>query len=215
MTGYARLWGAAPAGWSEAGAAWRGLTAPVTGRRAALRIGATTLRAGWSGGAAAAADGRLDTLRGELTGVLPALVEADQVLAEFAVRLRAAKGRLADAVALAERSGVLIDRDGGVRPGPLPAVQPPVWRGPEAGAVPGAGVGPVGVGPVGVGPVGVGPVGVGPVGVGGQAAVAQVAAALRDALALADAADREAAARLDELSGAARAGWTAPPPPGR
>ncbi|WP_405104606.1 alpha/beta hydrolase family protein [Micromonospora sp. NBC_01405] len=45
--------------------------------------------------------------------------------------------------------------------------------------------------------------------------VARVAAAVTAALALADAADRETAGRLDELAAAARAGWVAPPPPWR
>ncbi|MGC4803744.1 alpha/beta hydrolase [Micromonospora sp. DT233] len=45
--------------------------------------------------------------------------------------------------------------------------------------------------------------------------VARVAAAVTAALALAEAADREAAGRLDELTGASRAGWVAPPPPWR
>ncbi|WP_446211386.1 alpha/beta hydrolase [Micromonospora sp. IBSANI012] len=224
MTGYAQLWRAAPGRWGAAGAAWRGLADPVRRRRAALAECAATLRAGWSGGAAGAADGRLGALRGELTALLPALIEADQVLAEFAGRLRVAKARLAEAVALADRTGVLVDRHGGVSAAPSSA---PTWAGPEAGVLPGAGLrsgAPPGGRPLPGGRTGSDPAAMpgadvgaaaGPGGRAGPAALEQVAAALRDALALADAADREAATRLDELSGAARGGWAEPPPPGR
>ncbi|MFC8620327.1 alpha/beta hydrolase [Micromonospora purpureochromogenes] len=193
-------------------------------RRAALAERAATLRAGWSGRAAGAADGRLGALRGELTALLAALIEADQVLAEFAGRLRVAKARLAEAVALADRTGVLVDRHGEVSAAPPSA---PTWAGPEAGVLPGAGLrsgappggrslpgGRTAAGPTTTPGADVGAV-AGPGGRAGPAALDQVAAALRDALALADAADREAATRLDELSGAARAGWAEPPPPGR
>ncbi|MEU5942726.1 alpha/beta hydrolase [Micromonospora sp. NPDC047548] len=191
MTGYAQLWRAAPGRWSEAGAAWSGLADPVRRRRAALADRAAALRTGWSGGAAGAADGRLGALRGELGGLLPALIEADQVLAEFAGRLRAAKARLAEAVALADRSGVLVDRRGGVSAAPVLAIPPgrEAWTGPESGAFPRP--------------------------VASRAAVGQVAGGVRNALALADAADREAATRLDELASATHAGWADPPPPGR
>ncbi|SCG55069.1 alpha/beta hydrolase [Micromonospora coxensis] len=263
MTGYAQLWRAVPADWSNAAAAWRGLADPVRRRRRGLATGAGTLRTGWSGGAAGAAGGRLAGLRAELAGLLPVLVEADQVLAEFAGRLRAAKARLAAAVALADRSGVQLDRHGVASAVPVPAR--PAWAGPEAGVFP-AGVparspappgrhrgsgGPTGAdgpaGRFGSGPAGsvgaggpagavgaggpAGAAGAGPAarvsGVGGPvvagagggpagpAEVARVAAAVREALALADAADREAAARLDELAAAGRTGWVTPPPPGR
>ncbi|MEU1604277.1 alpha/beta hydrolase [Micromonospora matsumotoense] len=204
MIGYAQLWSASPGDWDAAGVAWRGLDAPVGRRRAGLADRAAALRAGWSGGAATAAGGRLDGLRSELATILPALVEIDQVLAEFAGRLRVAKARLAEAVALADRTGVAVDRHGGVRAAPL------FWRGPEAGALP-VGVGAATAGGGAGGGVGGGAGG----GVGSKVAVGRVAAALREALALADAADREAAARLAELSGAARTGWVDRPPPGR
>ncbi|WP_420117449.1 alpha/beta hydrolase [Micromonospora sp.] len=200
MIGYAQLWAASPSDWVAAGVAWRGLEAPVTRRRSGLAERAATLRAGWSGGAATRAGGRLDGLRAELGTILPALVETDQVLAEFAGRLRVAKGRLAEAVALADRTGVAVDRHGGLR------AVPPTWRGPESGVLPawaGARPGPSGGGGGNGG------------GAGSPAAVAQVAAALREALALADVADREVAGRLAELTGAARTGWVQRPPPGR
>ncbi|MEU7977744.1 alpha/beta hydrolase [Micromonospora sp. NPDC049081] len=237
MIGYAQLWSASPGDWDAAGVAWRGVDAPVGRRRAGLADRAAALRAGWSGGAATAAGGRLDGLRSELATILPALVEVDQVLAEFAGRLRVAKARLAEAVALADRTGVAVDRHGGVRAAPL------LWRGPEAGELPvgvGARPSPTGGG-VGAGGQARGPApdpraggsaagggagagggngaagagGGGGGGVGSPVAVGQVAAALREALALADAADREAASRLAELSGAARTGWVERPPPGR
>ncbi|MEV4725940.1 alpha/beta hydrolase [Micromonospora humida] len=201
MIGYAQLWAASPSDWVAAGVAWRGLEAPVTRRRSGLAERAATLRTGWSGGAATRAGGRLDGLRAELGAILPALVETDQVLAEFAGRLRVAKGRLAEAVALADRTGVAVDRHGGLR------AVPPTWRGPESGVLPagaGARLSPSGGGGGGNGG-----------GVGSPAAVAQVAAALREALALADVADREVAGRLAELTAAARSGWVQRPPPGR
>ncbi|GHJ51007.1 hypothetical protein Nm8I071_03140 [Nonomuraea sp. TT08I-71] len=46
------------------------------------RIG--TLRPSWSGTASATARGRIGELRTDLTDLLPALIEVDQVLAEFA-----------------------------------------------------------------------------------------------------------------------------------
>ncbi|WP_439427174.1 alpha/beta hydrolase [Micromonospora sp. LA-10] len=116
--GYAQLWRADPGAWSTAGVAWRGLAGPVRGRADALtaRIGA--LRPGWSGAASAAAQRRIGDLRTDLTDVLPALFEADQVLAEFGARLGAAKARLGAEVARAESGGLLVDRSGAVRPDP-------------------------------------------------------------------------------------------------
>ncbi|WFE62316.1 alpha/beta hydrolase [Micromonospora sp. WMMD714] len=192
MIGYAQLWTASPGDWDAAGVAWRGVDAPVRRRRAGLADRAAALRTGWRGTAATAADVRLGGLRAELTTILPALVETEQALAEFAGRLRVAKARLAEAVAVADRTGVAVDRHGGAR------AAPQAWRGPESGALPGhPDPRPAGAGTV------------------SPAAVGQVAAALRGALTLADAADREAAARLAELAGAARTGWVEQPPPGR
>ncbi|MGS2613376.1 alpha/beta hydrolase [Micromonospora sp. LZ34] len=172
--GYAQLWAADPVAWRAAGTAWAGLTALVGRRSGELAGAAATLRGGWSGGAAGAADARLAGLRGELITLAPALIEVDQVLAEFAARLAAAKARLAAAVALADGSGVLVDRHGRVGADPS---RPPTER---------------------AGP-----------------AAARVAAAIRGALDLAGAADRDAATRLDELAAAAGTGWAAAPPPGR
>ncbi|GGM22610.1 MULTISPECIES: alpha/beta hydrolase [Micromonospora] len=175
MNSYARLWAADPEGWRGAGAAWGGLTGRFDRWGGELATGAGRLRGGWSGDAARAADGRLTGLRVELTSVVPALVEADQVLAELAGRLRAAKARLAAAVEAADRGGLRIDRHGRVSAAPF-------------GALPTAQVGP---------------------------AVAQVSQAVGAALAIADAADREATRRLVELAGAAGSGWSAEPPPWR
>ncbi|MEH1169814.1 alpha/beta hydrolase [Micromonospora sp. CPCC 205539] len=116
--GYRQLWAADPGGWRAAGTAWAGLTVPVEGRVGELAGAAGRLRGGWSGAAATAADVRLAGLRGELTSVTPALIEVDQVLAELAGRLTVAKARLAEAVALADAAGLLVDRAGGVRADP-------------------------------------------------------------------------------------------------
>ncbi|SCG56298.1 alpha/beta hydrolase [Micromonospora inositola] len=170
--GYAQLWSVDPAAWAAAGAAWRGLTRPMGRRADGLDARVAGLRPAWSGAAGDAARERVTALRTELTDVLPALIEVDQVLAEFAARLRGAKARLAAAVALADQGRLLVDRAGRVRADP--AVPRPAER---------------------VGP-----------------GVAQVAAAVRRAVELAAAADREATARLAELSAAAGVGWVSVPP---
>ncbi|MGC3864667.1 alpha/beta hydrolase [Micromonospora chersina] len=170
--GYAQLWRTDPGAWAAAGAAWRGLTGPVRRRADGLtaRIGA--LRPGWSGRASTTARGRIGELRTDLTDLLPALIEVDQVLAEFAARVGAAKARLGAAVAQADAGGLLVDRAGAVRPDP-------------ARPRPAALVGP---------------------------AVVRAGAEIRGALALAGAADREAAGRLAELATAAATGWVSVPP---
>ncbi|MGW3605171.1 alpha/beta hydrolase [Micromonospora sp. NPDC005161] len=133
--GYAQLWAADPGSWQAAGAAWAGLTALVERRAGELSTDARALRVAWSGRAATAADGRLAGLRGELTSIAPALIEADQVLAEFAGRLTVAKGRLAAAVALADGAGLLIDRDGRVGADPARSRPPGERDGPAAARV--------------------------------------------------------------------------------
>ncbi|MFG3711530.1 alpha/beta hydrolase [Micromonospora sp. NPDC047730] len=173
--GYRQLWAADPGAWRAAGAAWRGVTDRVGRRADELSAGAAALRADWSGGAGGAADARLAALRTELTTVSPALIEADQVLAEFAGRLAAAKARVSAAVTRADGAGLLVDRQGRVAADPARAPTSP-----RSGQV-----------------------------------AAGVGAAIREALALAGAADREAADRLGALSAAARSTWVAPPPPGR
>ncbi|MEV7331770.1 alpha/beta hydrolase [Micromonospora sp. NPDC093244] len=116
--GYRLLWAADPGGWRVAGAAWAGLTGSVDRRAGELAGAAGRLRGDWSGAAATAADVRLGGLRGELQSVAPALIEADQVLAELAGRLVVAKARLTEAVARADAAGVVVDRSGAVRVGP-------------------------------------------------------------------------------------------------
>ncbi|SIN20763.1 Alpha/beta hydrolase [Micromonospora cremea] len=135
VVGYAQLWAADPGAWQAAGAAWCGLTALVETRAGELSTDARALRVAWSGRAATAADGRLAGLRGELTSVAPALIEADQVLAEFAGRLAVAKGRLAAAVALAEGAGLQIDRHGRVAADPARSQPPSERDGPAAARV--------------------------------------------------------------------------------
>ncbi|RLK13781.1 alpha/beta hydrolase family protein [Micromonospora sp. M71_S20] len=216
--GYRQLWAADPEAWRAAGVAWRGLTGPVARRADGLVAGAAALRSGWSGGAAVAADARLAALRTELTSAAPALIEADQVLAEFAGRLAAARARLAAAVARADAVGLLVDRQGRVTAGPARA---PATVRSGAGT---SGTGTSGAGaPVvhapGAAPSGAGAPGAsrsGTAGSGaGEADAAEVGAAIRAALELAGAADREAAGRLDALATAARATWADAPPPGR
>ncbi|MEV4658259.1 alpha/beta hydrolase [Micromonospora sp. NPDC049301] len=133
--GYAQLWAADPGAWRVAGAAWARLTTLVETRAGELGTGARALRVAWSGRAATAADGRLAELRGELTSIAPALIEADQVLAEFAGRLSAAKGRLAEAVALAEAAGLLVDRHGRVGADPARSRPPGERDGPATARV--------------------------------------------------------------------------------
>ncbi|SCG14176.1 Alpha/beta hydrolase [Micromonospora echinofusca] len=208
---YRQLWAADPDAWRAAGAAWRGLTEPVAHRAGELAAGAAVLRGGWSGGAADAADARLAALRGELTAVRPALIEADQVLAEFAARLGVAKARLAAAVAHAEAAGLLVDRQGRVTAGPAraPATARPGTGRTDTGA---AGAGGSSAGGTGAGVSG----GSGSGGAGGSGTgPAGAGAAIRAALELAGAADREAAARLGALADGARVAWADVPPPGR
>lgn len=128
--GYARLWSAAPARWADAGAAWRRLTGLADRRAAELAEAAGALRAGWTGPAAAAAGGRIDALRADVAALGPAVIEADQVLAELAGRLGRAKAGLAEAVALADAGGVRLDRRGRASADPAPpgAPAPPVAR---------------------------------------------------------------------------------------
>ncbi|MGC4893978.1 alpha/beta hydrolase [Micromonospora sp. DT31] len=173
QVGYPQLWRADPAAWADAGVAWRGLVGPVRHRADALTARIGTLRPGWTGAASTAAQRRIGELRTDLTDVLPALLEVDQVLAEFGARLGSAKARLGVEVARADSGGLLVDRTGAVRPDP---------------ARPAAGSGP---------------------------AVVRAQAGIRGALALADAADREAAGRLSELTTATVAGWVSVPPAGR
>ncbi|WDZ85294.1 alpha/beta hydrolase [Micromonospora cathayae] len=207
MSGYARLWATDPAAWERAGTAWRGLDAVVGRRVAGLTAGAGRLRAAWDGPAAGAAGGRLTALRAELASVAPALIEVEQILAEFAGRLRLARARLAGAVDRADAAGLLVDRAGRVALPPAPSGPtgvPPTAPGPT---VPARARGPAGSGPAGAGPAG--PAGV----VAGQAAeAARLSGEIAAALALVAAADREASARLGELTTAARTGWTTPPP---
>ncbi|MDG4806207.1 alpha/beta hydrolase [Micromonospora sp. WMMD1120] len=112
--GYRQLWAADPGGWRAAGVAWAGLTTPVERRAEGLRGAADRLRVGWSGAAASAADARLAAHRAELLSIAPALIEADQVLADLSVRLTVAKAQLTEAVAQADAAGLLVDRSGAV-----------------------------------------------------------------------------------------------------
>ncbi|MGC4809634.1 alpha/beta hydrolase [Micromonospora sp. DT228] len=116
--GYRQLWAADPGGWRSAGVAWAGLTGPVDARVGELGASGARLRGGWSGAASIAADARLAGLGAELASITPALIEVDQVLAELAGRLTVAKARLAEAVAQADASGLVVDRAGRVHVDP-------------------------------------------------------------------------------------------------
>lgn len=116
--GYAQLSTADPSAWRATGSSWAGLGGLAERRAGELTEVGNTLRTGWSGSAAGSADARLSGLRHELVALAPAAIETDQVLAEFAARLVAARGRLTAAVAAAAETGVLIDRRGGVRADP-------------------------------------------------------------------------------------------------
>ncbi|GLY23296.1 alpha/beta hydrolase [Micromonospora sp. NBRC 101691] len=190
MSGYARLWTTDPATWERAGVAWRGVGALVDRRATGLSAGATGLREAWAGAAARAAGDRLTGLRTELLSVSPVPIEVDQILAEFAARLRRARARLADAVTRIDAAGLGIDRDGRVT---VPATTPGqrgATVGRDGGPTPGRVTRPA----------------------DRAAEAARLSAEVGDALALAETADREATARLGALTTAARAGWVTPPP---
>ncbi|MEU0549316.1 alpha/beta hydrolase [Micromonospora sp. NPDC005979] len=202
--GYRQLWAADPEGWRAAGSAWSGLTGPVHRHADELAGTAGRLRSGWSGAAATAADARLAGLADELTSVAPALIEADQTLAELARQLAVAKAELAEAVARADAAGLVVDRAGGVRAASVDPTHPVGAgmtaagspAGTRAGTAAGSAAGTAAGAALGV-------------------AVAGVAAAVRAAIGRADAADRAAAERLAELARAAGTGWASPAPPGR
>ncbi|MEU5782736.1 alpha/beta hydrolase [Micromonospora lupini] len=221
--GYRQLWAADPGGWRAAGAAWAGLTGPVERHAGELAGSAGRLRGDWSGAAAVAVDARLAGLRGEVTSVAPALIEADQVLSELAGQLVVAKARLAEAVARADAAGLVVDRSGAVHVDPT-RPRPTERAGTAgAGAAASAGVTTAGAGAAasagvttaGAGVAAAGRAAAAGAGLAAAEAAAGVAAALRAALELADAADRLATDRLDELARAAGTGWASPPPPGR
>ncbi|GAA0387899.1 hypothetical protein GCM10009541_33620 [Micromonospora gifhornensis] len=174
QVGYAQLSTADPTRWRATGTAWAGLLDPTRRRATELADDAAALRSQWSGLAATAAEKQVSDLRVELLALAPVAIEIDQVLAEFAARLTAARARLAAAVTLAASVGVLIDRWGRTSPDPS---RVPAHRAVQT--------------------------------------VAPVTTALRDALDLATAADREAADRLDQLTADAESGWLSRPPADR
>lgn len=124
MTTYEQLWAVDPALWDAAGVAWRG-TGDLLRRRAGELHGiAGDLKAAWSGAASRAAGERLGALRTELIDTVGLGVEVDQVLAEYAARLRTARARLASAVASLTDAGAQIDRQGRVSADPAAARLP-------------------------------------------------------------------------------------------
>ncbi|MEV4212259.1 alpha/beta hydrolase [Micromonospora sp. NPDC049662] len=218
--GYRQLWAADPAGWRAAGSAWAGLTGPVHRHADELAGTAGRLRSGWSGAAATAADARLAGLADELTSVAPALIEADQTLAELARQLAVARAQLAEAVTRAEAAGLTVDRAGGVRAAPVDPAHPvgagTAAAGPPAGTRAGTAAGSAaGTAAGSAAGTAAGSAAGTAAGSAVGVAVAGVAAAVRAAVERADAADRAAADRLAELARAAGTGWASPAPPGR
>ncbi|WP_235944789.1 alpha/beta hydrolase [Verrucosispora sioxanthis] len=124
VVGYAQLSTVDPAAWRATGSTWASLAGVAERRAGELTDSGTALRTGWSGSAAGSAGARLTGLREELAALVPAAIETDQVLAEFAARLVAARARLTAAVTLAATTGVLIDRRVAYAPIP-PGCRPP------------------------------------------------------------------------------------------
>ncbi|HEX6968988.1 MAG TPA: alpha/beta hydrolase [Micromonosporaceae bacterium] len=118
MVTYRQLWAADPAAWRRAGAAWQRAGELVGRRGAEVSDTAAALRSHWSSPAGRAADTVLGRVRVRLHAGRPALVEADQILAEHASRVAQAKAMLDVAVTSAAALGVLVDRDGRTFPDP-------------------------------------------------------------------------------------------------
>jgi len=175
---YEQLRSAEPSAWRTAGTAWHRVTELVDRRAAEVARARGGLRQSWSGPASDGAGRALDDLRGALTASRTAFVEIDQVLAEHAAAVAAAKAKLVTSVAAAP-AGLRVAPDGSV------SLDRGMVR-PDRPDLP----------------------------LTGQRAN-EVAAAIRDALARATAADRDAAARLAGLAAAADAGWVVEPPPYR
>ena len=194
--GYPQLWAADPGAWRAGG----GGLARAWPRPVDRRAGELAERApggcgrGWSGGAPTAAGGRLAGLRGELTD---GAARADRGR-PGARRVRRPTPGGEGPARRGRRPGRPHRRGGGparcgIRPTP-----PAVRAAAESGAAQASHRRPARR-------AGGGPEPAGSSGGGGR-----VTTALRDALDLADAADREAAARLAELARAAGTGWVDP-----
>ncbi|HEX2773588.1 MAG TPA: alpha/beta hydrolase, partial [Micromonosporaceae bacterium] len=175
MITYEKLLSADPAAWRAAGRAWQQVSDLVDARAAEVAGTAAGLRRRWSGPASVAAGRAVERVRGDLVGSRPAFVDVDQVLAEYAAALGAARASLVAAVGSAP-AGVVVD------PGGLVSVELSVQPGEAATR---------------------------------RVAAGRVAAAIEAALALAAAADGQAAHRLAGLAANACSGWTAQPPPYR
>lgn len=175
MITYEQLRSAQPSAWRSAGTAWHRVTGLVDGRAAEVAQAGSGLRQRWSGPASDGAGRALDDLRGSLAASRTAFVEIDQVLAEQAAAVAAAKATLVASVTAAP-AGVLVGRDGSVSLD-LAGLRPDR---PDLALA-------------------------------DQRAANQVAVGIRDALARAAAADREAASRLAGLAAAADTGWVAQP----
>jgi hypothetical protein len=114
MFGYAELWRADPEAWRASATAWRVLAARLARRGAELAVAAADLRAEWFGAAGEAADRRLASLSGPCDAAAADCLATDQVLAELAARLSAAKAALVAAVTGLVHPLVRVDDQGRV-----------------------------------------------------------------------------------------------------
>lgn len=113
MITYEKLLSVDPATWRTAGRAWHQVSALVDARADEVVATATGLRRRWSGPASSAAGRAVESVRGDLLGSRPAYVEVDQVLAEYAAALEAARASLAAAAGSAP-AGVVVGAGGSV-----------------------------------------------------------------------------------------------------
>jgi hypothetical protein len=114
---YEKLLSVDPAAWRAAGRAWHGVSRLVTARAVEVAGTAAGLRRQWSGPASLAAGRAVEGLRHDLVASRPAFIEIDQVLAEYAAALAAARAALVAASASAP-AGVVVDRHGSVSVAP-------------------------------------------------------------------------------------------------
>jgi hypothetical protein len=110
---YEKLLSADPAAWRGAGYAWLQVNDLVATRVAEVAGTAAGLRRRWSGPASTAAGKAVETLRRDLDASRPAFIEVEQVLAEYAAALTAARAALLAATDAAP-AGVVVGSGGSV-----------------------------------------------------------------------------------------------------
>jgi hypothetical protein len=116
---YEKLLSVDAAQWRTAGRSWHGVSDLVDARAAEVARTAAGLRQWWSGPASLAARRSMDTMRRDLVASRPAFIQIDQVLAEYATALAAARAALVAAAAAAP-AGVVVDPLGLVSVAPNP-----------------------------------------------------------------------------------------------